>query len=74
VVAEVIAMGVDGLEVYYPQHSDEQTSYYRLLAEEKGLLITGGSDFHGPNEGNKLGTVRIDRSLITAMQKRLPSR
>lgn len=36
VVAEVIAMGVDGLEVYYPQHSDEQTSYYRLLAEEKG--------------------------------------
>lgn len=73
-VAEVIAMGVDGLEVYYPQHSDVQTSYYLRLAEENGLLITGGSDFHGPNEGNKLGAVQIARSSITAMQKRLHSR
>ncbi|NLW44191.1 MAG: PHP domain-containing protein [Syntrophomonadaceae bacterium] len=73
-VAEVIAMGVDGLEVFYPEHSREQTSFYLRLAREKGLLITGGSDFHGPNEGNKLGAARVDRNSITAMQMRLTRR
>jgi predicted metal-dependent phosphoesterase TrpH len=40
--------GVDGVEVFYPVHSEEQT---RAIAEKcaaEGLLMTGSSDFHGP--------------------------
>ncbi len=42
------AAGLDGVEVFYATHTEEQT---RLLAErcaELGLLTTGSSDFHGP--------------------------
>jgi 3',5'-nucleoside bisphosphate phosphatase len=40
---------LDGLEVYYPSHSPEQTEMYRRLAAEYGLLVSAGSDSHGPN-------------------------
>jgi predicted metal-dependent phosphoesterase TrpH len=71
-VNRIIAMGIDGLEVYYPQHSEKQTAYYRELADNKGLLVTGGSDFHGSQlEPDKLGIVRIRRELVTSMKKRL---
>lgn len=41
------ALGLAGLEVYYPEHSPALQSGYLGLARELGLLVTGGSDFHG---------------------------
>lgn len=40
---------IDGLEAHYRSHTDEQTALYRRLAEEKGLLISTGSDSHAPH-------------------------
>jgi predicted metal-dependent phosphoesterase TrpH len=43
-----VAVGLDGVEVFYPVHTEAQV---RLLAErcgELGLLQTGSTDFHGP--------------------------
>ncbi|MFO7878022.1 MAG: PHP domain-containing protein [Desulfovermiculus sp.] len=40
-------LGLDGLEVYYPEHTPEQTRLFARLAREQNLLISGGSDFHG---------------------------
>lgn len=40
-------MGLMGMEVYYSLHSRELTAYYLEIADRHGLLITGGSDFHG---------------------------
>jgi predicted metal-dependent phosphoesterase TrpH len=42
------ALGVDGVEVYYPTHSREQTGHLLWLCEELGLVATGSSDYHGP--------------------------
>ncbi|MBI3089936.1 MAG: PHP domain-containing protein [Candidatus Tectomicrobia bacterium] len=39
--------GLDGLEVYSSNHSEEMTAVYVRCAREYGLLMTGGSDFHG---------------------------
>ena len=39
---------LDGIEVYYPSHSPEQTAAYRRLANDHGLLLSAGSDSHGP--------------------------
>jgi 3',5'-nucleoside bisphosphate phosphatase len=39
---------LDGIEVYYPSHSPEQTDAYLALANRLGLLISAGSDSHGP--------------------------
>ena len=39
--------GLDGLEVYYSQHSPLQTERFARIAEANGLVMTGGSDYHG---------------------------
>jgi len=45
---EMKQSGLAGMEVYYPDHSPEQTAAYGHLALRSGLLATGGTDFHGP--------------------------
>ena len=40
-------IGLAGIEVYYPGHSPQQIQQYTELAEKYGLLMTGGTDFHG---------------------------
>ncbi len=40
-------MGLKGIEVYYPEHTPERIAYYTEIANRHGLLITGGTDFHG---------------------------
>ncbi len=39
--------GLQGLEVYYPQHTPKATARYLKLAKAFNLLVTGGTDFHG---------------------------
>lgn len=56
-----VAIGLDGLEVYYSGHSPAETVQAQQLATDLGLLISGGSDFHGDrNPGVKLGVGRGD--------------
>ena len=45
-IEDIITLGIDGIEVYYPTHSLEDEKYYLSLVEKYNLLITGGSDFH----------------------------
>jgi len=40
-------LGVDGIETYYPTHSRKFRKQLIKLAEKYGLLLTGGSDYHG---------------------------
>lgn len=42
------AAGLDGVECFYPTHSAEQTELLVARCREHGLLMTGSSDFHGP--------------------------
>ena len=53
------AEGLDGMEVYYPLFDDDQTKLAEQIAEEYGLIKSGGSDFHGANKPDiRLGTGR----------------
>jgi len=40
--------GLDGVEVFYPSFTEAQTRALHAAATARGLLITGSSDFHGP--------------------------
>jgi len=40
--------GLDGVEAFYVTHSREQTVLMHAAARERGLLVTGSADFHGP--------------------------
>ena len=44
---ELTEQGLDGVEVWHPSHSAEQIEQLSSFAADRGLLMTGGSDFHG---------------------------
>ncbi|EFH85691.1 PHP domain-containing protein [Ktedonobacter racemifer] len=39
---------LDGIEVYYPTHTPELIETYHAYAQQQDLLISAGSDSHGP--------------------------
>lgn len=49
-IAALVAAGLDGVEVFYPSHSEAQRTQYLDLARRHGLLVTGGSDSHHPRQ------------------------
>jgi len=44
---DMIKCGLKGIEVYHSSHSKEDMSYYLSIANKYGLLVSGGSDYHG---------------------------
>ena len=46
-IRELALRGLDGLELYYPTHTRKMKKKLKAIAMEHGLLLTGGSDFHG---------------------------
>jgi len=44
---ELCNAGLNALEVYHSDHGPAETEIYLSLARHYGLLVTGGSDFHG---------------------------
>jgi hypothetical protein len=49
VAALIGDLDLDGVEVFYPSHDRDQTSFLLDLCSERGLTATGSSDFHGPS-------------------------
>ncbi|MDF2963151.1 MAG: putative metal-dependent phosphoesterase family protein [Paenibacillus sp.] len=50
-IPRLAARGLAGVEVYHSDHTQEQEEHYRILAGQLGLIMTGGSDFHGERGG-----------------------
>lgn len=48
-VGHLAAVGLRGLEAYYASHTPEQTELLSALAKKADLIVTGGSDWHGPD-------------------------
>ncbi|CAN5467945.1 PHP domain-containing protein [soil metagenome] len=50
VVGDLIeSLELDGVEVFYPSHTEEQTRFLVELCGDRGLAQTASSDFHGPD-------------------------
>jgi len=66
--------GLMGIEVFYSTHTRRQTSEYLELARKLGLIMTGGSDFHGiakPNiqVGRGKGDLKVTDKLLEPLRK-----
>lgn len=48
-IEKVIAEEIDGIEVFYSLHSEEQVNHFKQIADNYNLYKTVGSDFHGVN-------------------------
>jgi len=67
-IPALVDAGLLGLEAYHADHTTQQRKAYTRLAEELGLLVTGGTDYHGSAAPNPtLGSVDIPESAIRAL-------
>jgi hypothetical protein len=67
-IAPMIAAGLLGIEAYHADHTPEQVRQYAALAAENGLLVTGGTDFHGPEAPNPdVGAVTVPEAAVRAL-------
>ncbi len=74
-VVELKEKGLEGIEVYHPEHTEGQKRFYRYLAQRHGLFISGGSDFHGLTKGGvDLGNGYGDMGLPYSMVEELKTR
>jgi len=46
-IKDMIKIGLEGIEVYHSTHTYKDVELYESIAKELGLLISGGSDYHG---------------------------
>ena len=73
---ELCAAGLQAIEAYHSDHGHEETELYLGLADRYGLMVTGGSDFHGEVKPEvKLGTgcngnLRIPADLVDRLRPR----
>ena len=73
-VKQLQTLGLDGIEVYYSEHSQAQTDTYRAMADKLGLLASGGSDFHGSVKpaislGTGRGGLHVPTELLELMKQ-----
>ena len=62
--------GLQGIEVYYPNYSNNTISYYEGLARKYRLIATGGSDSHGTAKDNTfIGKIKIPYSIVTQLKE-----
>jgi predicted metal-dependent phosphoesterase TrpH len=58
-IAPMAEAGMAAIEVFHPDHAPDQVEQYRTVAAALGLLMTGGSDYHGPGSGRTGGLGRV---------------
>lgn len=61
-IKELMTCGLRGIEAYHRKHSPACVEYFSSMAEELGLIVTGGSDFHAPNIMN--GQIIMGKNFI----------
>ena len=70
-IAAMAERGMVGLEVDHTDHTPEQRSTYRAMAERLGLVATGGSDCHGTRyDPIRLGSSLCDPEQFAALRAR----
>lgn len=66
----LVSLGLQGVEVYYPEHSPADEKALLALARRHRLLVTGGSDFHGMERaGASLGNSGIPLRLFQRIRR-----
>ena len=63
---KMIAFGIKGLECYYSRYNKEEIDFLKSCANEYGLFITGGSDYHGSNKTVKMAQLNLENTPVDA--------
>ena len=72
---KLVCYGLDAVEGYYTEFTPEMEKTFRYFAKKLGLLLSGGSDFHGANKptiaiGKGYGNLAIPYTVLDALKAR----
>ena len=70
---DFVDCGLEGIEVYSNQASNDDIDWFLSEANRRKLLVTGGSDFHGGHQeelviGGLRGNLRVPYRCVEALQ------
>lgn len=70
-IPSLVEEGLMGIEVFHSEHTPADIAHYMAMAKEMGLLMTGGSDCHGPGGKDRvrMGTVRVPYILLERLKE-----
>jgi len=69
-VREILRAGVLGIEAYHSDHGEQQRQFYARWGLDSGLIVTGGTDSHGPNGTRTVtpGTVNVSMEVVAQLK------
>lgn len=71
-LSALAALGLDGVEVKHPSHSPADVTRMRALSEQLGLVLSGGSDWHGAAEGARtIGMMQVPEEWLARQDARV---
>jgi predicted metal-dependent phosphoesterase TrpH len=71
-ISELKAVGMAGIEAYYNGYSGEEIGRLIAMARNNGLLVTGGTDYHGLDDGNEtpMGGADVPMEVVKGLMAR----
>ena len=74
-IAGLARRGLDGIEVWHSKHAPADIARYQEMARAHGLLMTGGSDYHGERTPDvSVGSVPVPESILPPLDEALRAR
>ena len=75
IIPGLVRDGIEGLEAYAREARPSEVERYVRMAGDFGLLVTGGSDFHGETRfGSSLGEIDCPREAFERLEARAAAR
>jgi 3',5'-nucleoside bisphosphate phosphatase len=73
-VLSLLDAGANGLEAFHSDHDTEAEQRYKQWANDRGKLVTGGSDFHGIKDGvsfhGAIGSRTVDAAIVERLMQK----
>jgi hypothetical protein len=75
-IPPLVEGGLEGLEVYYPDHTPAMVTRFLEIASQLHLLVTGGTDFHGGDLATRVsvGSQYVPVDAVQRLKERAGSR
>jgi len=73
IVEKLLQAGAQGLEAYYPMHTEDEINKYIELAQKYKKIVTCGSDSHGPKRKKSfpIGSMKAPIEVLTIFKEKL---
>jgi hypothetical protein len=72
IIEPLVRAGMAAIEVFHPDHDEAAATRYAAIAQQLDLLVSGGSDYHGPDTARAggLGRIGVDQPAFQALVAR----